>query len=148
MSIETRTSGSSGPCSTNSARQKSVGQEISEVSFVCFMHHFTCSFLESIEHDFIKAIKIQAGNLPCPNICQIIWQKRLSWITEMEPIFNDIHVVANWEFHIKARTTCQHSSTSKIFKSILYSSIEMFLVDFCLILFNITEREKKTRWFD
>ena len=29
-------------CSTNWARQESVGQEISEVSFVCFMHHFTC----------------------------------------------------------------------------------------------------------
>ena len=26
---------------TNWARQESVGQEISEVSFVCFMHHFT-----------------------------------------------------------------------------------------------------------
>ena len=26
----------------NWARQESVGQEISEVSFVCFMHHFTC----------------------------------------------------------------------------------------------------------
>ena len=40
--IETRTSGSSGQCSTNWARQESLGQEISEVSFVCFMHHFTC----------------------------------------------------------------------------------------------------------
>ena len=36
------TSGSSGQCLTNWARQESVGQEISEVSFVCFMHHFTC----------------------------------------------------------------------------------------------------------
>ena len=33
---------SSGQCLTNWARQESVGQEISEVSFVCFMHHFTC----------------------------------------------------------------------------------------------------------
>ena len=42
MGIETRTSGSSGQCLTNWARQKFVGQEISEVSFVCFMHHVTC----------------------------------------------------------------------------------------------------------
>ena len=28
-------------CSTDCARQGSVGKEISEVSFVCFMHHFT-----------------------------------------------------------------------------------------------------------
>ena len=42
VGFETRTSGSSGQCLTNWARQESVGQEISEVSFVCFMHHFTC----------------------------------------------------------------------------------------------------------
>ena len=36
--------------------RRSAGQEISEVSFVCFMHHFT------IEHDFINAMKIQDGN--------------------------------------------------------------------------------------
>ena len=42
MGFETRISGSSGQCLTNWARQESVGQEISEVSFVCFMHHFTC----------------------------------------------------------------------------------------------------------
>ena len=42
VGIETRTSRSSGQCLTNWARQESVGQEISEVSFVCFMHHFTC----------------------------------------------------------------------------------------------------------
>ena len=41
VGIETRTSRSSGQCLTNWARQESVGQEISEVSFVCFMHHFT-----------------------------------------------------------------------------------------------------------
>ena len=40
--LETRTSGSSGQCLTNWAKQESVGQEISEVSFACFMHHFTC----------------------------------------------------------------------------------------------------------
>ena len=67
VGIETRTSGSSGQCLTNWARQESVGQEISEVSFVCFMHHFTCwtlfiSRAWSIEHDFIKAMKIPAGN--------------------------------------------------------------------------------------
>ena len=42
VGIETRTSGSSGQCLTNWARQESVGQEISEVSFFCFMNHFTC----------------------------------------------------------------------------------------------------------
>ena len=42
VGIETRTSGSSFQCLTNWARQESVGQKISEVSFVCFMHHFTC----------------------------------------------------------------------------------------------------------
>ena len=42
VGIETRTSGSSGQCLTNWARQESVGQAISEVSFVWFMHHFTC----------------------------------------------------------------------------------------------------------
>ena len=62
MGIETRTSGSLGQCLTNWARQESVGQEISEMSFVCFMHHFTCwtlfiSRAWSIEHDFIKAMK-------------------------------------------------------------------------------------------
>ena len=42
LGIETRTSGSSGQCSTNWARKEIYGQEISEVSLVCFMHHFTC----------------------------------------------------------------------------------------------------------
>ena len=42
LGLETRTSRSSGQCLTNWARQESVGQEISEVSFVCFMYHFTC----------------------------------------------------------------------------------------------------------
>ena len=42
MGFETRTSRSSGQCLTNWARQESVGQEISEMSFVCFMHHFIC----------------------------------------------------------------------------------------------------------
>ena len=42
VGLETRTSRSSGQCLTNWARQESVGQEISEVSFVCFMHHFIC----------------------------------------------------------------------------------------------------------
>ena len=44
--------------------RRSAGQEISEVSFVsCTTSNVgLCSFLESIEHDFIKAMKIQAGN--------------------------------------------------------------------------------------
>ena len=51
VGIETRTSGSSGQCLTNRARQESVGQEISKVNFVCFKHHFTCWTL------FISRIK-------------------------------------------------------------------------------------------
>ena len=42
VGIETMTSRSSSQCLTNWAKQESDGQEISEVSFVCFMHHFTC----------------------------------------------------------------------------------------------------------
>ena len=42
MGLETRNFRSSGQCLTNWARQESVGQKISEASFVCFMHHFTC----------------------------------------------------------------------------------------------------------
>ena len=44
--------------------QESVGQEISEVSFVsCTTSHVRlCSFLESIEYDFIKALMIHADN--------------------------------------------------------------------------------------
>ena len=64
VAFETRTSRSSGQCLTNWARQESVGQEISEVSFVsCTTSHVGLhSFLESIDHDFIKAMKIQASN--------------------------------------------------------------------------------------
>ena len=42
LGMKTRTSRSSGQCLTNWARQESVGQEFSDVSSVCFMHHFTC----------------------------------------------------------------------------------------------------------
>ena len=45
VGLETRTSRSSDQCLTNWARQESFVQEISEVSFVCFMHHFTCRTL-------------------------------------------------------------------------------------------------------
>ena len=50
--------------STDCARQESVGKEISEVSFVsCTTSHVgLCSFLESIEHDFIKALMIHTYN--------------------------------------------------------------------------------------
>ena len=41
LGIELTTSRSSVECSTDCARQESVGKEISEVSFVCVMHHFT-----------------------------------------------------------------------------------------------------------
>ena len=41
-----------------------LGSQISEVSFVSYTtsHVGLFSWLESIEHDFIKAMKIQAGN--------------------------------------------------------------------------------------
>ena len=121
VEIETRTSRSSGQCLTNWARQESVGQEISEVSFVCFMHHFTCwtlfisrmnrawiykghedsgwqlnvdlaQLVRHWPHDLEVLVSIPTeGNfwqfffaLPCVKICQIIWQKRLSWKTQMD----------------------------------------------------------------
>ena len=120
LGIETRTSGSSGQCLTNWARQESVGQEISEVSFVCFMHHFTCwtLFISRINKAWLykgpwrfrlatecwlssvgKALAWGSGGpgfkphwgqfltnffaLPSVKICQIIWQKRLTWKTQM-----------------------------------------------------------------
>ena len=50
--------------STNCASQVCVGQKICEASFVsCTTSHFgLSSFLESIEYDFTKAMKIQTGN--------------------------------------------------------------------------------------
>ena len=120
MGIETRTSGSSGQCLTNWARQESVGQEISEVSFVCFMHHFTCwtLFISRINRAWLYKghedtgwqLNIDLAQLvwhwpndlevlvsnptrgnfwrfffarPCVKICQIIWQKCLSWKTQL-----------------------------------------------------------------
>ena len=119
VGIETRTSGSSGQCLTNWARQESVGQEISEVSFVCFMHHFTCwtLFISRINRAWLYKSHEDSGwqlnadlaqlvrhwpedpevlvsnptegqfltfffALPCVKICQIIWQKCLSWKTQ------------------------------------------------------------------
>ena len=116
VGIETRTSGSSGQCLTNWARQESVGQEISEVSFV----HFTCwtLFISRINrawlykghedsgwqlnvdlaqmvghwpHDPEVLVSNSTGGqfltiffaLPCLKICQIIWQKCLSWKTQL-----------------------------------------------------------------
>ena len=125
--IETRTSRSSGQCLTNWARQESVGQEISEVSLVCFMHNFICWTLfisrintawlykghedsgwqlnvdlaQLVRHwpeDLEVLVSIPArGNfltkfffaLPCINICQIIWQKRLSWKTQRRCVKRD-----------------------------------------------------------
>ena len=51
---------SSVPCSANWAREESVGDAWSELSFVsCTTSHVgLCLFLESIEHDFIKALMI------------------------------------------------------------------------------------------
>ena len=53
-----------GPLDHHCAGLVCVGQKISEVSFVsCTTSHFGLwLFLESIEHDFIKVIKFQAGN--------------------------------------------------------------------------------------
>ena len=127
MGIETRTSGSSGQCLTNWARQESVGQEISEVSFVCFMHHFTCwtLFISRINRSWLykghedsgwqlnvnlaqlvrhwpEDLEVLVSNptgsifwrnffaLSCVKICQIIWQKRLSWKTHL--FITPIHI--------------------------------------------------------
>ena len=62
--VEPTTSRSSVPCSANCASKESVGKEISEVSFVsCTTSHVgLCSFQESIEHDFMKALMIDTDN--------------------------------------------------------------------------------------
>ena len=120
VGLETRTSGSSSQCLTNWVREESVGQEISVVSFVCFMHHFTCwtLFISRINRTWLykghedsgwqlnvdiaqlvrhwpEDLEVLVSNLtggnfwriffafPCVKICQIIWQKRLSWKTQM-----------------------------------------------------------------
>ena len=64
MGFELTTSGSSVPCSANCAREESVGDFWSELSFVsCTTSHAgLCLFLESIEHDFIKALMIHTHN--------------------------------------------------------------------------------------
>ena len=100
--------------------RRSAGQEISEVSLVCFMHHFTCwtlfisrinrawlykghedsgwqlnvdlvQLVEHWPHDLEVLVSIPSGGnfwqiffvLPCVKICQVIWQKRLSWKTHV-----------------------------------------------------------------
>ena len=62
--IEPTTSRSSVPYSANCASKESVGKEISEVTFVSYtsLHVGLCSFLESIEHDFMKALMIDTDN--------------------------------------------------------------------------------------
>ena len=119
VGIETMTSGSSGQCLTNWARQESVGQDISEVSFVCFMLHITCwtFFISRINRAWLYKSHENSGlqlnvdlaqlvrhwpedpevlvsnpaegnfwqlffALLCVKICQIIWQKCLSWKTQ------------------------------------------------------------------
>ena len=99
---------------------RSVGQKISEVSFVCFMHHFTCCTLfisrinrawlykghedsgwqlnvdivQLVEHwpnDLEVLVSIPTGGnfqkkfllFPVQKFCQIIWEKRLSWKTQL-----------------------------------------------------------------
>ena len=100
--------------------ENSVGQEISEVSFICFMHHFTCWTLLisrinrawlykghedsgwQLNVDLAQLVRhwpedpeVLVSNptaaifwriffgLPCVKICQVIWQKCLSWKTQM-----------------------------------------------------------------
>ena len=62
--IEPTTSRSLVSRSANCTSKESVGKEISEVSFVsCTTSHVgLCLFLESTEHDFIKALMIDTGN--------------------------------------------------------------------------------------
>ena len=51
-------------CSANCTREESVGDFRSELSFVSCttLHVGLCLFLESIEHDFIKALMIHTDN--------------------------------------------------------------------------------------
>ena len=64
LGIEPTISRSSVSCSANCASKEFVGKDIFEVSFVsCTTSHVgLCLFLESIEHDFIKALMIDTGN--------------------------------------------------------------------------------------
>ena len=61
---EPTTSRSLVPHSANWASKEFVGKEISEVSFLsCTTSHVgLCSFLQSIEHDFTKALMIDTDN--------------------------------------------------------------------------------------
>ena len=64
VGFELTTSRSSVPCSPNWAREESVGDFWSEFSFVpcTTLHVGLCLFLESIEHDFVKALMIPIHN--------------------------------------------------------------------------------------
>ena len=64
VGFEPMTSWSSVSCSPNWASKESVGDFWSELSFVSYTtsHVGLCLFLESIEHDFIKALMIHTHN--------------------------------------------------------------------------------------
>ena len=63
-------------CSNNWARQESVGQEISEVSFVCFMHHFTCwiLFISRIDRAWLYKGLNDSHRQPNSDIAQLAQQ--------------------------------------------------------------------------
>ena len=89
MGIETRTSGSSGQCLTNWARQESVGQEISEVSFVCFMHHFTCwtLFISRISRAWLYKGNEDSGWQLNIDLAQLVrhWPEDLEFLVSNPP---------------------------------------------------------------
>ena len=64
VDFELTTSRSSVPSSANCTREESVGDVWNEVSFVsCTTSHVgLCLFLDSIEHEFIKALMIHTHN--------------------------------------------------------------------------------------
>ena len=122
-------------------RQESVGQKISEVSFVAFTisHVGHCSFLESIEHDFIKAMQIQTGNWV---LIWLSWQSirvmiQKLWVpTPLGAIFDGIYFDLcnfrsfrlsdrndlSWKTQITRQHFAQRVTTQVIFKHLSYCS--------------------------
>ena len=92
MGFETRTSRSSGQCLTNWARQESVGQEISEVSFVCFMHHFTCwtLFISRINRTWLYKGHEDSGWQMNVNLAQLVrhWPEDLEVLVSLPTVSN------------------------------------------------------------
>ena len=98
LRFEPMTSWSSVSCSSNWARKEYVGDFWCESSFVsCTTSHVgLCLFLESIEHDFIKAQMIDTDNrivtyLSLQRIRLMIWRL---WVqTSLGTIFDKIYFV-------------------------------------------------------